>query len=415
MTRNIITTTIAVALATGCVVGEEGQIATPEADNAALETHVADHYIAVLRPDVGAGIAGQINWSDIDGVVEVSRYSTLNVFTFRGPPSAALEIANRSEVAYVEPDQIVALSLPGWCKWVPEHPLCQEDGSEPEPPADPDKPSWCVHLPDHPLCADDPGAPGGGDDQETPWGVTRVGGSLGASGRTAWVIDTGVDLDHADLNLDLAMTKNFVSTENITDDTNGHGTHVAGTIAAIDNGLDVVGVAAGNVVVGVRVLDTNGSGAISDIVAGIDYVAQNGSPGDVANMSLGGKGESQAMEDAIKRATDLGIQFAIAAGNDGADASDYTPASIDTLGAVTVSAIGENDCLASFSNYGAPVDVAAPGVDVVSLANGGGTRPLSGTSMAAPHVAGLLLHDSLNSDGTICGDKDGTPDPIAHR
>ena len=135
-------------------------------------------------------------------------------------------------------------------------------------------------------------------------------------------------------------------------------------------------------------------------------------------MSLGGySGTSEtAMDVAVKQAADQGILFAIAAGNSAEDASYYTPAHIENkLGVYTVSAIGTNDCLASFSNYGSPVDVAAPGVGVESLAKDGGTVTYSGTSMAAPHLAGLLLLGLLGSDGTACGDPDGNPDLIANQ
>jgi len=108
--------------------------------------------------------------------------------------------------------------------------------------------------------------------------------------------------------------------------------------------------------------------------------------------------------------------LAIAAGNSAEDASYYTPAHIDNYGGTyTVSAIGTDDCLASFSNYGSPVDVAAPGVGVESLAKDGGTVTYSGTNMAAPNVAGFLLLGPLGFDGTSCGDPDGNPDLIASK
>src|SRR6185436_1765974 len=143
---------------------------------------------------------------------------------------------------------------------------------------------------DHPWCGGDGGDPPGddppdddppGDDpdpgtQEVPWGIQRVGGPAGAATATAWIIDTGIDFEHEDLNVDTARSKSFVSTENGTgDDNQGHGTHVAGTIAALDNDIDVVGVVPGTAVVAVKVLDASGRGALSDVVAGIDYVAEN--------------------------------------------------------------------------------------------------------------------------------------------
>jgi subtilisin family serine protease len=138
-------------------------------------------------------------------------------------------------------------------------------------------------------------------------------------------------------------------------------------------------------------------------------------PGDVANMSLGGP-YSQALNDAVINAASSGIDFVLAAGNSDADANNYSPASADGPGIYTVSAIDDLDRFAWFSNYGnPPVDYAAPGVNVLSLRKGGGTTTYSGTSMAAPHVAGILLLGTVVSDKTASGDPDGTADPIAHR
>jgi subtilisin family serine protease len=136
--------------------------------------------------------------------------------------------------------------------------------------------------------------------------------------------------------------------------------------------------------VAVRVLDNSGSGTTSGVIGGIEYVA---------NMSLGG-GFSQALNDAVTAAAG-GVLFALAAGNESTDASTRSPASAEHPNLYTVSAIGQDDCLASFSNFGSPVDVAAPGVGVLSTKKGGGTTTFNGTSMAAPHVAGLLLLGTL--------------------
>ena len=257
------------------------------------------------------------------------------------------------------------------------------------------------------------------DPQVTPLGIARVGGPFDGTGLFAWVIDTGIDFDHADLNVDTALSKNFVSRgkkKGGAKDGNGHGTHVGGTIGAKNNEINVVGVAAGATLVAIRVLDNSGSGSISDVVAGVDYVAANAKSGDVANVSLGGAGHWSSLHDAILAAADKGILFALAAGNSGADAENYEPAHIDHENVYTVSAINaENDNFASFSNYGnPPVDFAAPGVNVLSTQNGGGTTTFSGTSMAAPHVAGLLLFGPPSSYGTATGDPDGNPDPIAY-
>jgi len=256
----------------------------------------------------------------------------------------------------------------------------------------------------------------GGSSQTTPWGITRVGGPTASTG-TAWIIDSGVDLDHPDLNVDVSRSTTFITQgkdSKSADDGNGHGTHVAGTIAALDNDIDVVGVAPGATVVGVKVLDSRGSGSYSGVISGVDYVAANASQGDVANMSLGGP-TSQALDDAIKNAADAGVMMAIAAGNDSDDANNYSPARVEYNNVWTVSAIDNSDVFASFSNYGnPPVEYAAPGVDILSLWKDGGTNTISGTSMATPHVAGVLLVTGGNpsTDGTATSDPDGDADPI---
>lgn len=260
------------------------------------------------------------------------------------------------------------------------------------------------------------GKPGGGTTlppQVTPWGISRVNGGVDGTGLTAWVIDTGIDLDHPDLNVDASRGANFITKgKSSADDGNGHGTHVAGTIAAIDNDIGVIGVAAGATVIPVRVLDNRGSGSTSGVIAGIDFVGANAAPGDVANMSLGG-GFSQALNDAIIAAADKGIKFALAAGNEAQHAGNTSPASVNHPNVYTVSAININDVMASFSNFGnPPVDCAAPGVSILSTWNDGGLNTISGTSMAAPHVAGILLLGPVAFDGFASGDPDGNPDPI---
>ncbi len=141
--------------------------------------------------------------------------------------------------------------------------------------------------PDQEITLGKPSGGGGTTTKQTiPWGITRVGGGESGVGKTAWIIDTGIDLTHPDLAVDVARSKKFIGTS--PKDENGHGTHVAGIIAAKNNTIGVIGVAAGATVVAVRVLDKNGSGTVSSVVAGCDYVKAAAAAGDVANMSLGG-------------------------------------------------------------------------------------------------------------------------------
>jgi len=251
--------------------------------------------------------------------------------------------------------------------------------------------------------------------QVKPWGISRVRGGVTGTFATAWVIDTGIDLTHPDLNVDTARSRSFVSGLLSANDQNGHGTHVAGTIAARNNTIGVIGVAAGARVVAVRVLDGAGSGSNSGVIAGVDYVAANGRAGDVANMSLGG-GISSALDSAVVSASSRGIRFALAAGNESDNANNHSPARANGPYIYTVSAFASGDKWASFSNYGnPPIDVAEPGVSIRSTWLAGGYNTISGTSMAAPHLAGILLTGGVYAGGTVIGDPDGRPDTIGVR
>ena len=268
-----------------------------------------------------------------------------------------------------------------------------------------------------PIRADAPPSGGGGTQpaQETPWGIARVGGGASGNFATAWVIDTGIDFTHPDLNVDTARSRSFLDRDTSPVDQNGHGTHVSGTIAALNNTIGVIGVAPGAKVVAVRVLDRRGSGSNSGVIAGVDYVAQNGQPGDVANMSLGG-GVSAALDTAVVNAAAGGVRFALAAGNETDNANNHSPARANGPNIYTVSAFGVGDKWASYSNYGnPPIDYAEPGSAIKSTWLNGGYNTISGTSMATPHLAGILLAGNPGNGGVVSGDPAAPADTIGTR
>jgi len=232
--------------------------------------------------------------------------------------------------------------------------------------------------------------------QRAPWGVRSLtalpNGSAAdieqpwTGGVTVYVIDSGITAS-ADLNLKKHV--NFTSGPNT--DCHGHGTHVAGTIGARDNSEGVTGVAPGVALVGVKVVDCKGEGSSATLLKGVDWVAAHADGPSVVNLSLGG-GVSLELDAGIKAAVDFGIFFSIAAGNNSQDACLTSPSLNGfSAGIVTVAAIDVEGAEPAFSNFGGCVDLWAPGVAVASTARGGAdaTLTLSGTSMAAPHVAGV--------------------------
>lgn len=253
--------------------------------------------------------------------------------------------------------------------------------------------------------------------QQTPWHIDTIGGSRDGSGLTAWIIDTGIDLNNADLNINTAdgfsvFTK---GRRYLMNDDNGHGTHVAGIVAAKDNSIDALGVAAGATVVPVKVLDANGSGTMSGVLAGVEHVAKYAQAGDCVNMSLGG-GAYSLLDQAVVNAANLtGAYFTLAAGNSGTHANFTSPARANGNNIYTISAVDRYQRRPSWSNYGnPPVDYAASGVGISSLKVGGGVVTFSGTSMAAPTACGILLNTGGNPNHTqyVVNDVDGYPDPI---
>lgn len=254
--------------------------------------------------------------------------------------------------------------------------------------------------------------------QTVPAGINRIKGRQAVAtgaGIGVAVIDTGIDFTHPDLTANIAsVNKTCVRGTQSAKDDNGHGTHVAGTIAAANNATGVVGVAPNAKLYAVKVLDKNGSGSWSSVICGIDWVTANATTYGikVANMSLGGGGASDnncgktnndALHKAICNSVAKGVTYVVAAGNDGVNSTNSVPASYDDA-VITVSALadsdgasggfgsttayGKDDIFATFSNYGSSVDIAAPGVSILSTWKGGTYNTISGTSMATPHVAG---------------------------
>jgi len=335
-----------------------GQLPTAEAGQISVE----DHYIVVLE-DVAGDAEGAAGDLATDGVTPTHVYEhVLNGFAAVIPDDQLADVRNDPRVKAVVQDQE-------------------------------------VHAYQQPL----------------PTGIDRIDADLNATARIDGV-DQRVDVDVAVLDTGIAAHpdlivnggRSCISGNASYADDNGHGTHVAGTVAALDNAIGVVGVAPGARLWAVKVLNSQGSGSWSSVICGLDWVVANSGTIDVANMSLGGDGSdsicpgSDPLHNAICKVVNAGIPLVVAAGNDRTNAANAVPAAYDEV--ITVSALadsngkpggggaptsaGSDDTLATFSNFGADVDIAAPGVSVLSTIPGGRYARFSGTSMASPHVAG---------------------------
>ncbi|MFF9332314.1 S8 family peptidase [Streptomyces albogriseolus] len=231
------------------------------------------------------------------------------------------------------------------------------------------------------------------DQQDTAGDSKYTYPDQAGEGVTAYVIDTGVRITHKDFEGRASHGYDAVDNDDSADDGNGHGTHVAATIAGAGHG-----VAKKAKVVAVRVLDDNGSGTTEQVVAGIDWVTENHKGPSVANMSLGGAADP-ALDAAVRKAIASGVTFAVAAGNESADAGQGSPARVPE--ALTVASSTEDDAQSDFSNFGESVDLYAPGSGITSAWNDSdtGTKTISGTSMASPHVAGAAaVHLAAHPD-----------------
>ncbi|MGA5219762.1 S8 family peptidase [Streptomyces cinereoruber] len=249
-------------------------------------------------------------------------------------------------------------------------------------------------------------------DNPPSWGLDRVDQAdtagdkkytypdAAGEGVTAYVIDTGVRVSHSDFGGRATDGFDAIDNDNTAQDGNGHGTHVAGTIAGTAHG-----VAKKAKIVAVRVLDDNGSGTTEQVIAGIDWVTENHQGPSVANMSLGGSADP-ALDEAVKKAIAAGVTFGVAAGNESSDAGQGSPSRVPE--AITVASSTKDDQQSSFSNFGSVVDIYAPGSDITSAWNDSdtGTKTISGTSMATPHVVGAAAV-------YLGGHPDATPAQVA--
>lgn len=330
-------------------------------------------------------------------------HAAMRGFAAEIPAGELAALKNDPRVAFVTEDRVVSIDdaryavRPWYAPFVAQHHLLRRPSPSPTPTPTP-TPS-----------------------QVLPTGVDRVNaenkGNTGAGVNVA-VLDTGIDLTHPDLKDNIVGGKNCSSGSSYADG-NGHGTHVAGTIAAENNSIGVVGVAPNAKLWAVRVLNSAGSGTWSSVICGIDFVTAHapgsGGPITVANMSLGGGGTSDnncgysnndPLHQAMCRSRDAGVTYVVAAGNNAGPTNATVPAAYDDA-VITVSALadsdgqpngtgvatsyGADDTFASFSNYGGEVDLGAPGVHIYSTWKGGGYRAITGTSMATPHVTGAAV------------------------
>ncbi|MFB6223392.1 MAG: S8 family serine peptidase [Haloarcula sp.] len=255
--------------------------------------------------------------------------------------------------------------------------------------------------------------------QKMPWGCTRVSADTAmhddqtGQGAHVAVLDTGIDSSHPDLAPVLGEGHALVESETGDepwDDDHSHGTHCAGTIAAVNNGQGVVGVAPDVTLHAVKALNSRGSGRAGDIADGIRWAANQGY--DVLSMSIGATSSAAVIEDAVKYANDEGMLIVAAAGNEGCEGCVHYPAAYDD--AMAVSSTNSDDELSTFSSTGPQVDIAAPGTDIPSTVKGGDYKTFSGTSMATPHVsaAGAILMANGASNTEACDRLEATAEDI---
>jgi len=394
---------------------------------------VEGQWIVVLRDDVDPDAVADQLARETGGQTGERYYHALRGVVLHGSEAAVTKIADKPEILFI-----------------------QQDGL-----------AYALDRPDSAGNSSNTGSVVA-QAQTLPTGIDRVDAELNlneGAGVGVAIIDTGIQLNHPDLS-PIAGQVTFVKGTSSANDDNGHGTHVAGIVAARNNSVGVLGVASSASLYAVKVLNRNGSGTWSQVISGIDWVTKNANQIAVANLSLGGSFTNaddgncgntnlDALHRAICKSVDAGVVYVVAAGNSTADAKDFSPAAYDEV--ITVSALadsdgkpngtgdatqyGPDDTFATFSNFGQDVDIIAPGVRINSTYIGSAYTTLSGTSMATPHVAGAvalwiaqhgrpvnaagkvtgnakdpavrtLLTGISESVGSFPGDPDGTAEPM---
>ena len=318
------------------------------------------------------------------GALKIKRLNLINSQAVHLPPGAEKHLKRKNEILRIDEDLVITA-------------VVRKTKPKPKRPHSPRK------LP-----------------ERLPWGIQRIYADLvwevttGSMVKVA-ILDTGIDLDHPDLWRNIKGGINTLRPRKSANDDNGHGTHLAGTVAAIDNDFGVIGVGPEIYLYAVKVLDKKGKGWLSDLIDALDWCIDNKI--QVVNMSFGSLEGNQSFHDTIIRAHQAGITMVASAGNNGEDSGliEYPAFYPETI---AVSAIDEYDDFASFSSYGPQIDLTAPGVNILSTYRNAFYETMYGTSMSAAHVTGtvaLILTTSPKWGYDLDGDRMWDPDEIRER